>query len=396
METQYLRAQRMESIGTLAGGIAHDLNNVLAPIMMSIELLKIDSSDDPRRAKILDIIYLSSRRGADLVRQLLSFARGLDGQRVTIRLGELIDELHGIIGEIFPRNITIVTEVPDDLLPITGDPTQLHQVLLNLAVNARDAMPDGGTLSLTAANVAIDAQSTGVGRTAKPGFYVSLRVTDTGVGIPPEMRERIFEPFFTTKQLGKGTGIGLATVHTIVKSHRGFLQLESEIGRGSTFLVYLPADPPPNSPQPAPLQEERELPRGKGELVLVVDDEFSIRDITQQTLAAFGYRVLTASEGAEAVELYAKHARDIAVVVTDMMMPVMGGVATIQALMRLNPSIKIIAASGLSASADVNRDDNAKAAKAGVKHFLPKPYSAQTLVQMVRDVLDEPPAGLSP
>jgi PAS domain S-box-containing protein len=393
MEAQYLRAQRMESIGTLAGGIAHDLNNVLAPIMMSIELLKIDAGDDPRRAKILDIIYLSSRRGADLVRQLLSFARGLDGQRVTLRLRELIDDLEGIIGEIFPRNIKIMAQVSDDLSLITGDPTQLHQVLLNLAVNARDAMPDGGTLTLAAANVVIDAQSAGSGRTAKAGPYVSLRVTDTGVGIPPEMHERIFEPFFTTKQIGKGTGIGLATVQTIVRSHRGFLTVKSEVGLGSTFTVYLPADPAPSPVQPGPDQAQLKLPRGKGELVLVVDDEFSIRDITQQTLTAFGYRVLTASEGAEAVALYAGHSREIALVVTDMMMPVMGGVATIQALIRLNPSVKIIAASGLSASSDVNRMDIAKAAEAGVKHFLPKPYTAQTLVQMVREVLDGLPVA---
>jgi PAS domain S-box-containing protein len=389
METQYLRAQRMESIGTLAGGIAHDLNNVLAPIMMSIELLKIDSGDDPRRGKILDIIYLSSRRGADLVRQLLSFARGLDGQRVSLHLRQLVDDLEGIIGEIFPRNIKIVSQVPEDLWPVTGDPTQLHQVLLNLAVNARDAMPDGGTLGLTAANITVDAQSAESGRAAKAGPYVSLRVSDTGVGIPPAMHQRIFEPFFTTKEVGKGTGIGLATVHTIVKSHRGFLNVESEVGQGSTFTVCLPADPAPIAclPPPPPL----DLPRGKGELVLVIDDEFSIRDITQQTLAAFGYRVLTASDGADAVAIYVKHSQEIALVVTDMMMPVMGGVATIQALMRLNPSVKIIAASGLSASADTNKADNAKAVEAGVKHFLPKPYTAQTLVQLVREVLDGAP-----
>ena len=185
LEARYLRAQRMESIGTLAGGIAHDLNNVLTPIMMSIEMLKADSDNDPGRGKILEIIDISCRRGADLVRQVLSFARGLEAQRVAVRLGHLIKELKGIISETFPRNITIVAEVPDQLWPVLGDPSQLHQVLLNLAVNARDAMLQGGTLTLAASNVTLDAQYAGMSREARPGPYVLLQVTDTGVGIPP-------------------------------------------------------------------------------------------------------------------------------------------------------------------------------------------------------------------
>ena len=231
MEAQQMRAQRVESIGTLAGGIAHDLNNVLAPIMMSIELLKIDSVNDPRRSKILETIHVSCRRGADLVRQVLSFAMGLDGQRVAIRLGMQIDDLRGIIGETFPRNIRIVSSVPKSLWPVTGDPTQLHQVLLNLAVNARDAMPHGGTLSLSASNVTIDAQFAAMSQEAKPGTYVLVQVSDTGLGIPADVRDRIFEPFFTTKEIGKGTGIGLATVLTVVRNHGGFLSVESEVGR---------------------------------------------------------------------------------------------------------------------------------------------------------------------
>jgi PAS domain S-box-containing protein len=382
MEAQQLRAQRVESIGTLAGGIAHDLNNVLAPIMMSIELLQMDSVDDPRRTKILETIYVSCRRGADLVRQVLSFAHGLDGKRIAIQLRPQIDDLKTIIGETFPRNIKIVSNVPGNIWPIMGEPTQLHQILLNLAVNARDAMPHGGTLTLSAANTTIDAQFAATSQEAKEGQYVMLQVTDTGLGIPPEVRDRIFEPFFTTKEVGKGTGIGLATVLTVVRNHGGFLSVESEVGRGSSFKVFLPADPSHRaSDSVSPIKTE--MPRGHGELVLVVDDESSIRDITQQTLEAFGYHVLTAGDGAEAVALYAKNVREIAAVLTDMMMPIMDGVATIQVLMRINPAVRIIAASGITSD-----DSVAKARRAGVKYFLLKPYTAETLLTLFREVLD--------
>jgi CheY-like chemotaxis protein len=209
-------------------------------------------------------------------------------------------------------------------------------------------------------------------------------VTDTGLGIPLEVRERIFEPFFTTKEVGKGTGIGLATVHTIVKSHGGFLSVESEVGRGTTFKIYLPADPAHRTAGPAP-PAVSDLPPGRDELVLVVDDEFSIRDITQQTLQAFGYRVITASDGAEAVALYAKQTQQIAVVLIDMMMPIMDGAATIQVLRRINPAIRIIVASGIDAGENI-----ARTASAGVHDFLPKPYTAETLLKLFREVLDRP------
>ena len=382
LEAQYLRAQRMESIGTLAGGIAHDLNNIFTPIMISIELIKSDLGDDPERCKILDIIDTSCHRGADLVRQVLSFARGLEGQRVAIRLEHLIGELEKIIRETFPRNIRIVTQAPDTLWPITGDPSQLHQVLLNLAVNARDAMPQGGILTLSASNLTLDAQFAGTCKEAKPGPHVLLEVIDTGFGISPEVLESIFEPFFTTKGLGEGTGLGLATVRTIIKSHGGFLHVESEVGRGTTFKVYLPSSPALGSTESvSPL--DADLPHGRNELVLVVDDEMSIRFITQQTLETFGYRVLTACNGTEAVALYAKQRQAIALVLTDMMMPGMDGEESIQALVGINPSVKIIATSGVDSQAN-----RAKTTKAEGYDFLPKPYTAQTLLRRIRKVLD--------
>jgi CheY-like chemotaxis protein len=351
--------------------------------MMSIELLKRDSGDEQSRSKILDIVLASSHRATNLVRQILSFARGLGGARVVIRLRYLIDDLEGIISETFPRDIRIVTDVPKDLWPIMGDPTQLNQVLLNLAINARDAMPHGGTLTLSAVNMAVDSQDVGTSPDAKSGPQVLLQVTDTGLGIPPEVRERIFEPFFTTKEVGKGTGLGLSTVLTIVKGHHGTLTVESEVGRGTTFKIHLPADPALRIDTPVPPLADPS--RGRDELVLVVDDEFYIRQVTQQTLETFGYRVITASNGAEAVALYAKHGKDVAVVLTDTMMPVMNGVVLDQALIRLNPSVRVIATSGFTSPENV-----AEAGNAGAKDFLAKPYTAQALLQLVREVLDRP------
>lgn len=379
LEAQFLRAQRMESIGTLAGGIAHDLNNVLAPIMMSIELLKTEN-DDPFRAEILATIESSTHRGAEMVKQVLSFARSVEGNRLRIQVSHLLKEIKKIADETFLKNITVRTTLPGDLWLVEGDPTQLHQILLNLAVNARDAMPQGGTLTLSASNVMLDQHAANMDLDAAPGPYVVIEVEDTGTGTPPEVIERIFEPFYTTKDLGKGTGLGLSTTLAILKSHGGFVKVTSEVDRGTKFRVHLPALPDAQMDRTGP--DEIELPRGNGEVILVVDDESSIREITRQTLEAAGYRVLLASDGAEAVDLYTTHGHDIALVITDMMMPLMDGFAEIQAITRINPEVAIIAASGHSNSSML-----AKAADAGVKHFIPKPYTAQTLLHAVSEVL---------
>jgi two-component system cell cycle sensor histidine kinase/response regulator CckA len=387
-EAQFVRAQRMESIGTLAGGIAHDLNNVLSPIMMSIELLQCDSTADPKRHNILDTIQTCCHRGADLVRQVLSFARGVNGERGPVNFRHLISELESIFTQTFPRNIQVWKDVSSEIWPVMGDSSQLHQVLLNLGVNARDAMPQGGTLALTAVNLMLSGEFTeasGEKRTVAPGPYVRLQVSDTGLGIPAAIRERMFEPFFTTKEVGKGTGLGLATVQIVVKGHGGFITVDSEIGKGSTFTIYLPAEPDHAMAIPSN-QFGANLPRGQDELVLVVDDEFSIRHITQQTLEAFGYRVITASNGAEAVSVYAQQSPRIALVLTDMMMPVMDGASTIQALRRINPFVRIIAASGLEAE-----ENGPQFPALRGYDSLPKPYTAQTLLTLIREVLDRRP-----
>jgi len=381
-EAQFMRAQRMESIGTLAGGIAHDLNNILSPIMMSIDILKM-SATDPQAISILDTIEVSSKRGSDIVRQVLSFARGLEGERVEIQPAHLVRELESIIKNTFPKNIRLKFAIPKHTWMILGDPTQVHQILLNLCVNARDAMPNGGNLTIGVENCELDEQYVAMNLQAKVGRYVNIRVTDSGTGIPQDILDKIFDPFFTTKEVNEGTGLGLSTVMAIVKSHGGTINVYSEPGRGTTFNVYLPAVELSSAAQQL-LTQEISVPRGKGETVLVVDDEASILTITSQTLEAFGYRVLAATDGAEAVAVYAEHKNEIAVVLTDMSMPIMDGAAVIRALMKINPAIKIIAVSGLTANGEV-----AKVSGLAVKHFLTKPYTSETLLKLMRKILDE-------
>jgi nitrogen-specific signal transduction histidine kinase len=379
LEQQFHRSQRMESIGTLAGGIAHDLNNVLSPIMMALEVLKM-RFPGPENRELLDILRTSAERGADMVRQVLSFARGVEGRRMEVQIRHLVQDMEKIARDTFLKNIKVETNIPRDLWTVMGDPTQLHQVLLNLCVNARDAMPNGGRLTISAKNVNLDAHYASLNPEAKAGPYVFIQVEDNGTGIPPRILEKIFDPFFTTKEVGKGTGLGLSTSLAIVKSHGGFMRADSEVGKGTKFHINLPAQNEVSASASAEIADE--LPRGHGELILVVDDEASVRLITQQTLEAFGYRVLLAMEGTEAVAIYAMRKAEIAAVLTDMTMPVMDGLATIQVLRKLNPAVRIIAASGLTA--------NSQIASFGVKHFLPKPYTAETLLKVLKEILSLP------
>ena len=379
LEQQFLRAQRMESIGTLAGGIAHDLNNVLSPILLSLELLKM-KLPDPDSQELIEIIATSARAGADMVRQVLSFARGVEGGRLEVQVRHIVQDIERLANETFLKHIAVRTIVPHDLWTVMGDATQLHQVLLNLCVNARDAMPDGGTLTLSAENIVLDAQYAGLNVEAKPGPYVFLQVEDSGTGMSPELMEKIFDPFFTTKEVGKGTGLGLSTSLAIVRSHGGFIRVYSEPGKGATFKVYLPAQT--ESSPAAAAEQAAEMPRGHGELILVVDDESAVREVTQLTLEAFGYRVLTAADGVEAVAIYARRGEEIALVLTDMMMPVMDGPSTILVLRKMNPAVRIIGASGLTANGHVVQADSL-----GVRHFLPKPFTAETLLKALKKVL---------
>jgi PAS domain S-box-containing protein len=382
VEQQFLRAQRMESIGTLAGGIAHDLNNALAPVLMAVQILR-EKFTDHESQDTLAMLEDSAQHGANLVRQVLTFARGVEGQKIPVNPAHILHEIQKIIRDTFPKNINFSFTPGRDLWTVTGDPTQLHQVFTNLCVNARDSMPEGGILKVTMENAVLDEIYAGMNPDSKPGTYVVVSVTDTGTGIPPAVRERIFEPFFTTKEVGKGTGLGLSTSMAIVKSHGGFINLYSEIGKGSTFKVYLPANTTPQAAETTAIGQTQ-LPRGNGELILLVDDEEPIRRVAQKTLERFGYHVLLAANGAEAISLYAQQRKKIAVVLTDMAMPIMDGPATIIALKAMNPDVKIIGSSGLAANGGV-----AKAMDAGVKHFIPKPYTAETMLNTIAKVLHE-------
>ena len=386
LEAQFLRAQRMESIGTLAGGIAHDLNNVLTPLLFSIQILKEKISDDEGQ-QMLDTLESNVRRGASLVKQVLAFGRGVKGDRVLLQVKNIAREIEQIVQGTFPKSIQFRLESAPDLWTVSCDPTQIHQVLLNLCVNARDAMPDGGKLTLRLNNLALDAAQAAMDLDARPGPYVVINVEDTGTGIPKEIQERIFEPFFTTKDPGKGTGLGLSTTLAIVRSHGGFIRCYSTPGKGSIFKVYLPADVASAATEGAPA-EYVQLPRGHQELVLVVDDEAPIREVARQILERFGYRVLLAVNGVEAVQLYTARQDEIAVVITDMAMPVMDGHATIAALRAMNPKVKIIGSSGL----DMN-DGNTKAIHDAIGHFIPKPYTVESMLDMLHEVLREYPAA---
>jgi PAS domain S-box-containing protein len=382
LEAQFLRAQRLESIGTLAGGIAHDLNNILSPILMAVELLKTNEADE-NQLKLLNTLHASARRGADLVGQVLSFARGTEGIRTCLNLRVLAAEIQVIIHNTFPQNIHFILESDETLWNVDADATQLHQVLINLCVNARDAMPSGGRLTLNLENVVLEKADLATHPQCPPGPYLLVRVEDTGHGMPPEIQERIFDPFFTTKSIGEGTGLGLPTVATIVRSHGGFMNVSSKPGKGSAFRIYLPATV---TPEPsATIAVRRDRPRGgNGELILVVDDEEAIRIVARSILERFGYRVILAKHGAEAVALYVQHREEIAVVFTDMAMPVMDGPAAIAALQAIDPKVKIIGCSGLAGNSHI-----AKTKKAGIRHFFPKPYTADTLLRALSETLSQ-------
>ena len=374
-----LREQRMASIGTLADGIAHDLNNVLAPMLMGIHLLK-QKHEDNASQELLSTMEFSARRGAALVEQVLSFAHGAEGQRSMIQPKHLVIEAFETVMESFPKSIKPELDLELNLWNITSDPAQLRKVLLSLCENARDAMPDGGRLILSAENTILDERSAAKIPGASSGPHVVIQVRDTGVGMTRDILEKIFDPFFTTREFGKGTGLGLSTSLGIVRNHGGFIAAKSEPGKGSAFRVHLPAAA--SGKLRADDDRQAEYSRGNGELVLVVDDDAPIRTVTQQALEAFGYRVLLASNGSDAAEIYTARQAEIAVVLMDMMMPVLDGPATIRRLAAMNPRVRIIATSGIQSNREV-----ARTISPAVKRFLPKPYNAETLLRVVASIV---------
>jgi nitrogen-specific signal transduction histidine kinase/CheY-like chemotaxis protein len=376
---RFLRAQRLESIGMLASGIAHDLNNVLAPIILAAPILR-DRATDPDDLKMIISLEKSAERGVDLVRQILAFAQGVGGVHQIVEVRHLLQETMSVISESFPKDIVLDDDIARNLWPIMADPTQIHQVILNLCVNARDAMSKGGTLRLRAENCRLDERTARKFAGASAGQWVVLHVEDTGVGITPEALEHIWAPFFTTKQAEGGTGLGLSTVRGIVENHKGFITLNTELGQGTTFRVYLPAtEVQKNGGNVDPVKPI--AIEGNGELILVVDDDAQIREMTAAILSKHGYRVITAADGTEAVAAFAARGGEISLIATDVRMPNLDGAALANVVLHLNPTVKILAMSGLSSGGQNSQMQRFAGA------FLYKPFKIEALLHAVGKLL---------
>lgn len=384
LEAQIAHAQRMENIGLLAAGIAHDLNNMLAPILMAAPLLR-STAADPMSRRMLDTVERCAERGAALTRQILAFAQGSSGQLKLVQLKHLLRDIVNLVQQTFPRTIQFEADVAANLWPIQANPVQIHQVVLNLCVNARDAMPDGGKLSLRARNVPPQETRGRESDATASARSIVIEVADTGTGIPPDILPRIWEPFFTTKQPGRGTGLGLPTIKGIVGNHHGHVTVETERDRGTCFRVRLPAASDDTSgPETA-----TEPPRGSGEFIVVVDDEQHIRQLCSTILSRYGYNVLVAADAADAMGWFAQRSHEIRLVLTDLQMPDFDGFALARVLGQINPDLKMLAITGLP-----NADEKLQHAPPGIKGVILKPFTADALVRQVHAVLH--PASAPP
>lgn len=379
LEAESLRMQRMEAVGALAGGMAHDLNNALAPILMGTQLLRRDSKDENAK-RVLSLMESSTRRGADMVRQVLLFARGKQGEFERLDVRPLVKEMEKLARDTFPHDVNVTAHVADDLWPVRGNATQLHQVLLNLCVNARDAMAEGGSLSLVADNVTLDAEAARAIPDGRSGEFVVLMVSDTGSGMPPEVLSKVFEPFFTTKPEGKGTGLGLSTSVRIVKTHEGFLSVQSVAGEGTTFEVYLPRFLAASAGDAA--EVEAPVLRGSGELVLVADDDEAVLELLRRSLEEYGYRVVTAANGAEAVSACKESREPVALVVSDQSMPLMDGARAVAAIQALQPKLPAVLLCDEAAVTKQPGDPPLTRVE-----YLPKPIELHRLLETVSGLL---------
>jgi len=375
LQNQLFKSQKMESIGTLAGGIAHDFNNLLVGILGYASLIKTKTRKNYTTYGFAETIEKSANRASELTAQLLAFARGGKCEAKVINLNSIVNETLEIIGRTFDKSIEIGVHLCESLPTVEADAGQMQQVLMNLCVNGRDAMPDGGTLTIETSSETI---TEGPGR-VKPGPYVTLSVTDTGEGMDKETSERIFEPFFTTKEKGKGTGLGLAVIYGVVNNHGGHVHVFSELGRGSTFKVFLPVSGKPEETE----DSKTTAPKGKKEIILVVDDEEVIRSLAKDALESHGYKVLLAQNGIEAMKIYDSNENDIRLVIMDMIMPKMGGKETFSKLKELDPQIKVLMSTGYS------QDGEAEDMLGnGILGFIQKPYQLDKLLSTVRSALD--------
>lgn len=377
-EKQERRSQRLESIGTLAGGLAHDLNNALAPIALYLDMMRLKYPDSARQ---IDVIEAGVKRSGEMVRQLVTFARGTEGERVLVQLNHLLKEMQSIASGTFPKNIHVDVDHDKMLPPVLGDATQLHQVLLNLCVNARDAMPNGGTLTMQTTRQELDAQFAAALPDVRPGHYVRLRVKDTGMGMTPEVMERIFEPFFTTKTPDRGAGLGLSTVLGIVKRHGGFPRIESQPGRGTTFDIYLPVAEGPGAEEAWPSERKEQL-YGQGETILLVDDDAAMREIGHVVLGGLNYELITARDGAEGLMKVAKYRTVLSAIITDFQMPEMDGLGFVRALRYMLPEIPVIVTSGYMEEATAVQFQ-----ALGVAARLDKPFTEAQLAEALQQLL---------
>jgi PAS domain S-box-containing protein len=378
LQSQLLRAQRLESIGTLAGGIAHDLNNILGPILLSIQVLRMKLNDASMQ-NLIDTIESASIRGKNIVAQVLAFARGSDSTPILIQVRHIVKEVEDVIKQTFPKDIDIQSYLPKDLWTINADPTQIHQIMMNLCVNARDAMPHGGRLTVNVKNIVIDESLAQRYDDARSGRYLEIEVRDTGTGMPPDIQQKIFDPFFTTKAPGKGTGLGLSTVYTIVKHHHGFISMNSIVGEGTVFQIYIPASSEVATTTVPSLPES--IPQGNKESILVVDDEVAIQQICEETLRFYNYDVITANNGAECISKFIQKGMKCTVVLMDMMMPVMGGKTAGAAIRKIDPNIRIVGMSGLMTETLDENDERI------FDHFLRKPFTGKELMDALQKVI---------
>lgn len=377
-EEHLLRAQRMESIGTLAGGIAHDLNNVLSPILMAVDMID-QNGPSLQTIRWTDMIRENAQRGAEMIKQVLTFARGAGGERIPTQARHLLKDMIAVLKDLLPKSVTVKFDIQPDLWPILADPNQIYQVLMNLCINARDAMPLGGVLTLTARNIEIDENYAMVNPLAEPGKYIAVTVEDSGQGIPSDVLDRIFDPFFTTKEVGKGTGLGLSTAQAVVTGHKGFINVYSETGKGARFSVYLPAifDEAPEQTSAIP-----DLPRGNGEMILVVDDEADMRTIAKATLEKYGYRVLTAVDGTDAIGIFSQNKDEVKLVLTDMAMPFLDGIGTIRAIRHIVPQARFVAMSGM-----MDGEATSELESLNVSGVLSKPFTTAALLTTLSKAL---------
>lgn len=381
LEEQVLRSQRMESLGALAGGIAHDLNNALVPVIMGSQILQEGGDHFADKRQVLELIATSGKRCTQMVKQILSFAKGSKENNSSVPVRHLLQEMAGIARDTFPKNIRVESRSPKDLWGVKGNATELHQILLNLCVNARDAMPKGGQLTLSGENIVLTDNMPTSGE-ALPGPYVVVTVSDTGSGIPPELRSRIFEPFFTTKPADKGTGLGLSTVVNIVKRHVGFVELESEVGKGTTFKIHIPAVTAASAEESE--LKGAELPSGNGEVVLLVDDEVSVRELGKSTLANYGYQLLTAGNGLEAIACFELHKDEIRLLIMDADMPYLDGISALRRIRKIAPNVPVIIASA-------SGYDTGYVSKLANVITLAKPYGIEDLVRGAAQALGNMP-----